>query len=240
METAMNNKATHLGAPLLALLGVLLWTLIPVTAAETRQTMGHIGVARSVTGPARIERTTGASAPLKAGDLVAARDKIETGAGGTVGIVLIDGAVIALGERSELLVQTFAFDRAAKTGGASIALVAGAAMVASGAVAGSGPDALLFKLPVATVALHGTKVFASYDPVNGEAAVLHRPPAAPGGKIVLSLPDQTLVGSINAPGRGWQWTPVRGERPRETAFSDVQAQSLIGALESTLNALLQK
>lgn len=67
-------------------------------AAAPAAAGASIGQVRSVTGTVQVIRADGTTVTLRVGDPPFQDDTIETGASGKVGVVLIDGTSLALGE----------------------------------------------------------------------------------------------------------------------------------------------
>ncbi len=200
-----------------------------------------IGQIRTLSGTATATHVDGTETTLKVGDLVYLGDILETGAGGKLGLVMVDGTSLALGEKGELVLDELVYDPATHGGKATLSLVAGAATFISGTIAKSGQDNMTFKTPVGTIGIRGTKVFASYDPVTGEIQIVNRPTgiSATGqitaGEIFLTLPNGTPIGSMTSTNGGWQWNPQQGQAPQSVQLTEAQVQNVSAQLENTVN-----
>ncbi len=203
-----------------------------------------IGVVRSMNGDVRVIRASdGSEVVLKIGDALYQDDIVETGAGGTVGLVFIDGTTLALGEDGELVLDELVYDPSKAVGKGTLRLVSGAAEFVSGGIAKSGADAMTFQTPVATIGIRGTRVFASYDPQTGDITVLNRPTGTDvagnqtAGIITLTLPNGTVIGDATLSNQGWQWNPVVGTQPTPVTLTEQQVQNIAGAVLDTVNNL---
>ena len=157
--------------------------------------------------------------------------------------MFVDGMSLALGENGDLVIDELVYNPATKGGKAAISLVSGAAEFVSGTIAHSGQDNMTFKTPVGTIGIRGTKVFVSFDPVNGDVSIINRPTGADpqgnvtAGEIFLSLPDGTPVGSITSGNGGWQWNPQQGQAPQTVQLTEAQVQNVVSTVEATVNNL---
>jgi len=205
-----------------------------------------IGQVRSITGTATATRADGTVVTLKVGDPLYQDDTVETGAGGNVGLVFVDGTTLALSERGEMVLDELVYDPATKGGKATLSLISGAAAFVSGTIAKSGQDAMQFKMPVGTIGIRGTKVFVSFDPVTGDVTILNRPTGVDGagqqtaGEIVLTLPNGQVIGSITTGNGGWQWNPTQGQAPQQVQLTEAQVQNIAAAVENTVNNVQQQ
>jgi hypothetical protein len=209
---------------------------------EPAITAASIGEVRSIRGIALATQSDGTSEMLKIGDPLYVNDVIETKAGGAVGLMLIDGTAVALGEDSELVLDEFVYDRATCSGNLVISLTCGAAEFISGQIAKSGKDHMVFKTPVATIGVRGTKVFVAYNPVSGKVTIINRPVdsnadnTARAGKILLSLLDGTSVGHITTANGIWHWDSTRHQAPVSAHLTEAQALNIVAAVENVINA----
>ncbi|MBY0511551.1 MAG: FecR domain-containing protein, partial [Rhodospirillaceae bacterium] len=214
-------------------------------AGQTNAAGASIGQVRSLIGVATVTRADGTVVTLKVGDPLYLDDTIETTAGAQIGLILIDGTALALGEKGELVLDDLVYDPSTKNGKAALSLVSGAAEFVSGSIAKSGQDNMTFKTPVGTIGIRGTKVFAQYDPVTGEITILNRPtgtgangqPIA--GEIVLTLPNGQVIGSITGGDAGWRWNAAQGQTPQQVQFTPAQVQGLVAGVQATVNNLQQ-
>ncbi len=212
-------------------------------AAQPTAQGAPVGQARTIIGQVTCTRLNGTVVTLKVGDPIYMGDIIETGTGAKLGLVFIDGMTLGLGEKGELVLDELVYDPASKGGKASLSLVSGAAEFVSGTIAHSGQDNMLFKTPVGTIGIRGTKVFVSFDPVSGDVSIINRPTGTDtlgnqtAGEIFLSLPDGTPIGSMTSGNGGWQWNPTQGQAPQTVQLTDAQVQTIVEAVENTVSSL---
>ena len=215
-------------------------------AGQTGGLGAPIGQVRSLVGVAEVTRADGTVVVLKVGDSVYVNDTIETKAGAKLGLVLIDGMTLALGEKGELVLDELVYDPSTKGGKQILTLVSGAAEFVSGTIAKSGQDHTTFKTPVGTVGIRGTRVFVSYDPVTGDVSILNRPTGVDAagnitaGEIVLTLPNGQVIGNMTAGNGGWQWNPTQGQAPQNVQLTDAQVAGVIAGVEGIVNNIQQQ
>ena len=114
----------------------------------------RIGQVKTVSGEVEMLRDNTRS-PVKPGDPVYAKDIVQTGEHGSVGISFIDNSLFSTGPNSEIAVDEFRFDRA--TGGEMVAdMRRGTLSVVSGDITKKSPGAVKIKTPTAILAVRGT------------------------------------------------------------------------------------
>ncbi|NKB43943.1 MAG: hypothetical protein GKS03_06645 [Alphaproteobacteria bacterium] len=201
---------------------------------------GAIGIVESIDGEVTVERADGTIVILSEGDAVYMGDLIITAEGATVGLKFLDETTFALGEDGELILDELIYDPASDTGSATFTLLAGAASVISGSIAKTGADAMKLDTPVATIGIRGTKVIATYDPATGQISIVNRPELVAGGQqqtgeITLTLPNGTVIGTVNNTNGGWQFSA--GETPTATTFSEADVQAIGGAVDTLVQQI---
>lgn len=133
-----------------ALAAAALLTAITPALAESA------GIIKTSRGVATIERNgqrllAGVGAPVEA------RDRIVTGADGTVGITLRDNTMLSAGPNSVLDLNRFAFDSTTHDGTVDASVKRGTLAVISGKIAKANPDAVRFSTPSITLGVRGTE-----------------------------------------------------------------------------------
>ena len=205
-----------------------------------------IGQVRSLAGTVTATRANGTVITLKVGDPVYQDDTIETAPGANVGLTFVDGTTLALSEKGEMVLDELIYDPTTHGGKATLSLVSGAAAFVSGTIAKSGQDNMVFKTPVGTIGIRGTKVFASFDPVTGDVTILNRPTGVDAagnvtaGEIVLTLPTGQVIGNMTSGDGGWQWNPTQGQAPQTVQLTPQQVQAVVATVEATVNTLQQQ
>ncbi len=138
-------------------------------AAEA-QIGAKAGVAAAVRGPVQqiSYRTPGASLgrDLTGGQEIFLGDRIVTGPGGGLQIILLDGTTFSIGPNSAMVIDEFVFNPATGTGRLTASVARGTLRVISGRLARQDQEAIRVRLPSATVGVRGTMAVFSGGP-NG-------------------------------------------------------------------------
>lgn len=150
------------------LLAALALAIAPV-AAEA-QVGTKAGVAASVRGPVQqiSYRTPQASVGrnLAGGQEIFLGDRIVTGPGGGLQILLLDGTTFSLGPNTSMVIDEFVFNPATGTGRLTASVARGTLRVISGRLARQEQEAVRVRTPTATVGVRGTMAVFSGGP-NG-------------------------------------------------------------------------
>lgn len=94
---------------------------------------------------------------LAEGGTIPAGAILRTGAGARLEVRFVDGTMLTLGERAEVIIDQFLFDGAAQTGTARFAVNEGAFLVSTGAVARLPERPFKVVTPIASIGVRGTK-----------------------------------------------------------------------------------
>jgi hypothetical protein len=115
-----------------------------------------IGVVKIVRGDASIVRNQ-QTIPAAVGVKLLVSDLLQTGADGSLGVILRDDSVLSLGPNSRLVIDRFLF--APKDGqlGLLVRILRGTIVYLSGVIAKLSPGAAKFETPVSTIGIRGTK-----------------------------------------------------------------------------------
>ena len=156
---------------LFAALG-LAWALILSLAplAAEAQIGTKAGVAAAVRGPVQQisystpQATVGRS--VAGGQEVFLGDRIVTGPGGGLQIILLDGTTFSIGPNTSMVIDEFVYNPATGTGKLTASVARGTLRVISGRLARQEQEAIRVRLPMATVGVRGTMVVISGGP-NG-------------------------------------------------------------------------
>ena len=116
----------------------------------------EIGRVKTVAGEARITRGA-ATSVITPGAKVQARDVIETGRDGRVGLIFIDNSRFALGPNGRIALSEFEFDDATHVGRSLVTINHGALAVVSGQIAKENKDAMRVRTPTSVLAARGTR-----------------------------------------------------------------------------------
>jgi hypothetical protein len=152
----------------LGLAWALVFCLTPL-AAEA-QVGTKAGVAAAVRGPVQqISFRTpqaGVGRNLAGGQEIFLGDRIITGPGGGLQILLLDGTTFSIGPNTSMVIDEFVFNPATGTGRLTASVARGTLRVISGRLARQQQEAIRVRLPVATVGVRGTMAVFSGGP-NG-------------------------------------------------------------------------
>jgi hypothetical protein len=155
----------------LAALG-LAWALVSFLApgAAEAQLGTKAGVAAAVRGPVQqiSFRTPQASVGtnVTGGTEVFLGDRIVTGPGGGLQLLLLDGTTFSVGPNTSMVIDEFVYNPATGTGKLTASVARGTLRVISGRLARQEQEAIRVRLPMATVGVRGTMVVFSGGP-NG-------------------------------------------------------------------------
>jgi hypothetical protein len=114
-----------------------------------------IGQVKLAKGQAFLVRD-GRSLPARPGDAVQARDELETGADGALGVTFSDNTVFSTGPNTRVAIEDFVFDSANFRGAMTSAVQRGTLTVVSGDIARSSPGAMKVRTPTAIMGVRGT------------------------------------------------------------------------------------
>jgi len=143
---------------------ILSWTAIAQAPLGTRA-----GVAAAVRGTVQqisYRTPQGIGRNVAGGDQIQLGDRIVTGPGGGLQILLLDGTTFTVGPNTTLVIDEFVFNPATGTGRLAASVTKGTLRVISGRLARQEQEAIRIKLPMATVGVRGTMVVLSGD-ANG-------------------------------------------------------------------------
>lgn len=117
-----------------------------------------IGSVEDADGSVFATRVDGTRVELEIGDPVFQGDIIESGADGSIGIVLADNTTFSMGEDGSMVLDEMIYDPDTQDGSVSLSVLEGVFTFVSGQVAKTDPDAMTIDTPVATIGIRGTQV----------------------------------------------------------------------------------
>lgn len=117
------------------------------------------GSVRNVAGAVNIHRHDSVI-PAQKGMRIFARDRIVTGADGSVGIILRDNTIFSLGPGSQLALEEYVFAPDQERFGILIRMIRGTFVYLSGVIGRLAPDSIRVETPVGTIAIRGTRFAA--------------------------------------------------------------------------------
>ncbi len=138
---------TLLVATLLAALSTAAWSF-PAEDAT-------IGVVRNSTGPASVLRGDQVI-PAAVGLKVHAKDTLNTGPDGSLGLILRDNSSLSIGPESSIVIQEFLFSPAEGKLALFARLAKGSMAYLSGLIGKLAPESVRFQTPVASIGIRGT------------------------------------------------------------------------------------
>ncbi len=128
-------------------------------AAMVKSTKGQAFVERGA-ATATATSTATSVAPIReaarTGQTVEARDRIVTGADGSVGLTLADGTTLTAGPNTTLDLNRFSFDRQRGQGEIDASVKRGTLAVVSGTIAQKSPGQVVFRTNSVTLGVRGT------------------------------------------------------------------------------------
>lgn len=131
---------------------VLLSALSPGLAAAQET----IGVVRNSGGAATVNRS-GQTIPAVTGLKLHEGDTLETGPGGSMGIIFRDNSTLSLGPESSLAIRSFLFSPAEGKLGLWVRISRGTMAYLSGLIGKLAPASARFETPVASIGIRGTR-----------------------------------------------------------------------------------
>lgn len=121
-----------------------------------------VGVVKVVQGAVVVTRE-GQPLPAREGLILAEGDVLQTGADGSIGVVLRDDTRLSLGPESEIRIDRFVFAPAQGNLALAIRIARGVMAYVSGRIAQLSPDAVRIETPVAIVGVRGTRFAAKVE-----------------------------------------------------------------------------
>ena len=122
----------------------------PPAAAES------VGRVDTLEGSVEVTRADGTKVTLSQGDPIFEGDVIETGANGSVSMVMADDTVFSLDHNGTMNMDEVVYDPASQSGQMGVTVVKGVLSFVSGQIAKTDPDAMVLNTTVATVGIRGT------------------------------------------------------------------------------------
>lgn len=127
---------------------------LPAFAATPEETPA--GMVKRTKGNAFVERD-GKKLAAQPGGKLFSKDRVLTGADGSVGITLRDETLLSVGPNSTMLLDKFAFDSTTHKGVLQATVKRGTLAVISGKLSKQSPNAVQFNTPSAILGVRGTE-----------------------------------------------------------------------------------
>ncbi|MCB1508570.1 MAG: FecR domain-containing protein [Hyphomicrobiaceae bacterium] len=210
----------------------------------------QIGVAAGVTGSVSVARAAQRITP-RSGTEMRLSDRVSTGGGAAMQILLLDESIFTVGENTELEITRYVFDPDAGAGAMTARLARGAFRFVSGRIPHRDPASVSLTTPSATIGSRGTSLDiltgaaaiaaaraaglipegVTPDPATATLVVLRGPSTEYGGvgrrgRVIVNAGGQTLT--INRPGYG-AFVPALGAVPVGPGPLPSDAQNLVVA-----------
>ena len=159
METPPDLLST-LGARVVGGLAVrLAGSVAPgMVAGESPAPSEAIGRVTDLNGEVTVIHADGTRTTLQMGDAVLLGDILETGLESGIGILLADGASLAMGQDARMVLDEMVYDPSTQEGSVALSVMKGIFTIVSGEVAKTDPDAMTITTPVATIGIRGTQI----------------------------------------------------------------------------------
>jgi hypothetical protein len=115
-----------------------------------------VGQVKTARGKAELLRGAERLA-AKPGDPVQAKDVIETGPDGAIGVTLIDNTVLSAGPNSQIALEEYSFNSSNFAGAMTADVRKGSLAVVTGDIARTSPEAMKVRTPTAILGVRGTQ-----------------------------------------------------------------------------------
>ncbi len=152
-----------------------------------------IGNVEDASGTIFVIRLDGTRLELEVGDPVFQGDILESGADGSVGIVLADETTFSMGEDGRMVLDEMIYDPDSQTGSVSLSVLEGVFTIVSGQVAKTDPDAMTVDSPVATIGIRGTQIGISIRDGDDMSVVLMEEADGFVGEVVVQNDGGTVI-----------------------------------------------
>lgn len=136
-----------------------------VAGTAPAQDQPQAGVAAAVVSPVELRRPA-ASSPLEvaSGSQIFLEDRILTGAGSRMQVLLLDETTLTIGPNSDLVIDRFVYDPESGTGEIAAEMATGFLRYLSGQVASETPENVRINTPAASMGIRGTALFIAQSP----------------------------------------------------------------------------
>ena len=162
-NTIIKGIAVRFFAVVFIAVSMLAGSGLVAPASAQDAAIGHI---KSVKGTAKATRSNG-DVMLAVGDPVYREDLLETGNGGSLGVIFLDNTILSLGPRTTVTLRDYEFEPAAEKMSFLARITRGTLLYVSGVIAKLSPTAVSIETPVATVAVRGTRFLAQVKDEGG-------------------------------------------------------------------------
>jgi hypothetical protein len=136
--------------------------LSPLSAMSADGTVAEI---TSMSGSVRLNRSPGENR-LTIGFRLRPGDILETGAGGSIGLIFDDDTRLSMGPDSRLKIEAFAFDPDESEFSFIVRMFKGTAVYVSGLIAKMSAKATKFITPTASIGIRGTRFAVHVEEID--------------------------------------------------------------------------
>ena len=140
----------------------------PETMAGNVEAYGDpVGRVDTVKGFATVVRVDGQTATLALGDPIYKGDKLSTGTGSSLGLLLGDETTVAMDAKAEMVLDDLVYNPEEDSGSLSISIIDGLFTMKTGKIAATDPQAMIVRTPRAMSAIRGTNPGFDVDSDGG-------------------------------------------------------------------------
>jgi hypothetical protein len=149
--------------------------------ADNAQVYGDpIGRVDTVKGFATVVRVDGQTETLSLGDPIYKGDKLSTGSGSSLGLLLGDETTVAMDAKAEMVLDDLVYDPANNSGSLAITILDGLFTMNTGKIAATDPQAMIVRTPRAMSAIRGTNPGFDVDADSGTENFFNLPDTTTG------------------------------------------------------------
>ncbi|MDA0230020.1 MAG: FecR domain-containing protein [Proteobacteria bacterium] len=151
-----------------------------VMAGNAKNYGDPIGRVDTVKGFATVVRVDGQTETLSLGDPIYKGDKLTTGAGSSMGLLLGDETTVAMSDKAEMVLDDLVYNPDEESGNLSISILDGLFTMKTGKIASTDPQAMIVRTPRAMSAIRGTNPGFDVDADGGTENFFNLPDADTG------------------------------------------------------------
>ncbi len=211
---------------------LLLALAAPADAASPAAAAQRIGVAAAVAGAVKaLPREKPVGRVLGSGQPLFLHEKIVTGPGGRLQILLLDETTFTIGPNAEIVLDEFVYDPAGGKGAVAATISKGAFRFITGKVARRDPASMKVKTGVATIGIRGTMVAGSTGGGETTVVLLGPGPANNAGEKTGACSVGNDAGSVELSQGGFGTTVAGSGAPSAPVeFTQEQIDAITGDL----------
>jgi len=169
----------------------------PEVMAGNAQNYGDpVGRVDTVKGFATVVRVDGQTETLSLGDPIYKGDKLATGTGSSLGLLLGDETTVAMGDKAEMVLDDLVYNPEEESGNLSISILDGLFTMNTGKIASTDPQAMIVRTPRAMSAIRGTNPGFDVDATSGTENFFNLPDANTGAFGSFSVTSTTSGGEL--------------------------------------------